>query len=438
MRRNRGIIGKVSLASGGNANGIHDTHDQYMNKRTGGWSTTSNSVIITQNTSTIWENSSNNAVRFTVKFTGFNRGANVAFRLNRVVGNVDREDFVQSLLYFSGGTTTNTFSVPEGYIYNIDLSANNDGYLESNEIFTLSVASNTDLSNTTYATSANVTIISDPADTGSEPASGQQLFLANGTFTTPNNTYTISVVTVGGGGGASGSGSNRGGGAGGGGGLSYGTIATTPGETFMVVVGAAGVGTVAGVQGGNGGNSQFILASNNAILLNAGGGQGGRPVTTSQRGEYSTGGTSTGISRIGGGTGGIGGANYYNGSPGGGGGAAGYSGNGGAGTNGANATQSGGSGSGGGGAAGGTNSSTAYGGGGVGLLGEGSSGTGSTGTGAGGSGGAAGSDLTGGAYGGGGAAREDDTTSNGGNGGAGAVRVVWGSGRFYPSSVPDI
>ena len=436
MRRNRGIIGKVSSTSGGNANGIHDTHDQYMNKKTSAWSTTSNSVIITQNTSTIWENSSNNAVRFTLKFTGFDRGANVTFRLNKVVGNVNREDFVQSLLYFSGGPTTNTFSVPEGYIYNIDLSANNDGYLESNEIFTLSVASNTDLSNTTYATSANVTIISDPADTGSEPSSGQQLFVANGTFTTPNNTYTISVVTVGGGGGASGSGSNRGGGGGAGGGLSYGTIATTPGETFTVVVGAAGVGTVAGVQGGDGGSSQFILASNNAILLNAGGGGGGKSGATS--GQYSTGGTSTGISRIGGGTGGTGGGSYYNASPGGGGGAAGYSGNGGAGTNGANATQSGGSGSGGGGAAGGTNSATAYGGGGVGLLGEGSSGTGSTGPGAGGSGGAAGSDLTGGAYGGGGAAREDDTTSNGGNGGAGAVRVVWGLGRVYPSSVPDV
>jgi hypothetical protein len=40
----------------------------------------------------------------------------------------------------------------------------------------------------------------------------------------------------------------------------------------------------------------------------------------------------------------------------------------------------------------------------------------------------------GGLYGGGGGAVEDDTTLNGRAGGAGAVRIIWGVNRYYPST----
>ena len=37
-------------------------------------------------------------------------------------------------------------------------------------------------------------------------------------------------------------------------------------------------------------------------------------------------------------------------------------------------------------------------------------------------------------YGGGGAGAEDDSPSAGGNGAQGAVRIIWGIGRSYPST----
>jgi hypothetical protein len=53
----------------------------------------------------------------------------------------------------------------------------------------------------------------------------------------------------------------------------------------------------------------------------------------------------------------------------------------------------------------------------------------------GGSGGANGvSGGAGGAYGGGGGACEDDTNRSGLRGGVGAVRIIWGNGRAYPST----
>ena len=41
---------------------------------------------------------------------------------------------------------------------------------------------------------------------------------------------------------------------------------------------------------------------------------------------------------------------------------------------------------------------------------------------------------TGGAYGGGGGADDDDYSGAGGNGTQGAVRIIWGDGRSYPST----
>jgi len=132
-----------------------------------------------------------------------------------------------------------------------------------------------------------------------------------------------------------------------------------------------------------------------------------------------------------------------------GGGAGGYSGNGGD----CGATNSnGGNGAGGAGGAGGSSNQNAAvygagdggGGGGVGILGEGSSGTGGAGTtsaigGGGGSGGqnggngnlVTGNSLPGGVYGGG---RAYGYNSGGVAGGGGAVRIIWGPGRAFPST----
>lgn len=153
-----------------------------------------------------------------------------------------------------------------------------------------------------------------------------------------------------------------------------------------------------------------------------------------------------GTYRGGGGDGGNGTLNGAFGSAGGG--AGGYSGNGGAG--GSNGT-SGGAGAGGGGGGGGgylnTNPSAKNGGGGgVGLLGQGANGaggaaaTGST-SGGGGTGGSGGTSGTAGGYGGG--ANPGNGGAYGGGGGGnfsvpdgngGALRIIWGSGRSFPST----
>ena len=81
------------------------------------------------------------------------------------------------------------------------------------------------------------------------------------------------------------------------------------------------------------------------------------------------------------------------------------------------------------------------GGGGVCRLGEGSSGAAPTTGGSGGAGGSGGDDGSvgdsasiGGNYGGGGGSDDDDYLGSGGAGRQGAVRIIWGSGRAYPST----
>ncbi len=97
-----------------------------------------------------------------------------------------------------------------------------------------------------------------------------------------------------------------------------------------------------------------------------------------------------------------------------------------------------GSGGGAGGGAWGGSGKGGCGGGGVGLLGTGSSGGTSTGGGNAGSGGSSGSvssgvdGAAGGGYGGGGGGMT--TGGSGGNGASGAVRLVWGPGKSYPSN----
>lgn len=271
---------------------------------------------------------------------------------------------------------------------------------------------------------------------------GQQAYTSAGTFnfTVPAGTTSISAVCIGGGGGGGGGDGGRGetNSGGGGGGLSYATsIAVTPGETLTVVVGSGG-NSGAGNDGGNGGTT--TLSRGATTLLSGGGGTGGR----NQNNGNGTGGASGGTARTGGGSGGNGGTGSNNAGGTGGGGAGGYSGNGGAG--GAyNVTGTAGAGGGGGGGGGfsGTSSNTAGGGGGVGILGSGGNGTAGTTNGGGGGGGSSGTNGggntsgLGGNYGGGGGGAADNNRA-GGAGQVGAVRIIWGSGRSYPStSVAD-
>lgn len=211
---------------------------------------------------------------------------------------------------------------------------------------------------------------------GSSVRPGQATFTTPGSFkwTCPPGVRKVSVVCVGGGGGLSG---------GGGGGLGWkNNIPVVPGQQYDVAVGASELGQA-------GGNSFFISLS-----------------VVAGRGAGVVGGTFVGD---GGGNGGNGA-----GSNGGGGGAGGYAGNGG--------SANGGVGAGGGGAAG----ATRQGGGGVGLKGQGTSGATA---GQGGSGGQDGTSTNGGLYGGG---ASGNTSAY--QGGTGAVRIIWGLGRAFPST----
>ncbi len=275
---------------------------------------------------------------------------------------------------------------------------------------------------------------------------GQQEFTTAGThsWTCPEGVTSVCAVAVGAGGPLQGSS-----GAGGfdgcsGGGLGWkNNISVTPGQTYTVVVGTP--------DNNGAGDSYFI----NTSTVKGGGGTG----------SYQGGSVAGDYYGDGGGNGGVGGSRWtwdgYGAGAGGGGGAGGYSGDGGAGGKGGSSYQlqsapngdgpQGGNGvdgqGGGGGGAGGAGNGSA-GGGGVGIYGEGTSGTGgdkytygsstSTPMGTGGSGGGDGGDTNisdggdGGNYGGG--------AGSYGNGGpvgtsaGGAVRIIWGEGRAFPST----
>jgi hypothetical protein len=263
--------------------------------------------------------------------------------------------------------------------------------------------------------------------------SGQQAeFTTAGTYSwvAPPGVTSVSVVAVG----AGGSGKYRQGG--GGGALSYKISANvTPGNSYTVIVGAGGTttGETASIVNAPGGFSSFgsniVYASGGTI--NAAGRSFGGNV------------------RIGDG-GGNGGSSFsVNHAPGGGG-AGGYSGNGGD----SITAFTGENGQGGGGGGGGWNRWTGAGGGGVGIYGEGTSGAGGAGVymfgtsygGGGGSGGQTadaqggfgGAVTAGGGFGGGsgGTGGNIGATSGytGNVGGGGAVRIIWGAGRAYPST----
>ena len=210
-----------------------------------------------------------------------------------------------------------------------------------------------------------------------------------------------------------------GGGAGGvGGGLSYrNNISVTPGETLTI-----NFSTSVNIKRG----SVFLLSAKGGIA----GGNGG--------------GTVDGVTHDGGGNGGLSGVSVSNSTPvnrggGGGGGAGGYSGAGGVGGGGSTNPANGSAGTGGAGGGGSSGNAGQYGGngGGVGLYGVGSNGVGgstqSTGSyGGNGGDGSNGSNGIFGAGGGGGYAVLD--THSGSSGKLGAVRILWGTGRSFPST----
>ena len=281
-------------------------------------------------------------------------------------------------------------------------------------------------------------------------AQGQSEFTTPGThsWTAPADVTSVCVVCVGGGGGGAG-GYGLGGA---GGGLAYkNNISVTPGQSYTVVVGSGGTGATDDgdssiwtmALGSDGGDSYFIDTSTVRAT-------GGSAATSSN--DIPQGGTNT--AGDGGGTGGVtdvSGLGYH--WPGGG--AGGYSGDGGR-TGSSGSSYAGHSGTdyyghdgagGGGGGGGYTNShGGGGGGGGVGIYGEGTSGSGGQGgtsstdltAAGGGSGGTDGATNTssyqagndGGNYGGGGGC----AYYTGGDGGGGAVRIIWGPGRSFPST----
>ena len=275
-----------------------------------------------------------------------------------------------------------------------------------------------------------------------EATPGQQVFTSSGTFTVPTGVTSLSCVVVGGGGGSTGcSGASQYSGAGGGGGgLAYGTFPVSTGAIVTVQV---GVGGTAGTNVNNGtnvagtGGESRITYNGTTIMLRGYGGVGGTyGINTNAAGGGFF--ISSQATLSGGGNGGYGSRGANNNGGGGGGGAGGYGGTGGNGGYGNGGAGSGGDAGGGGGGGGQSIGGAQYnGGGGVGLEGQGSNGTGNSvnNPGGGGSGGASGGAAgVGGTYGGGAGGCEDDTNRPGSAGGAGGVRIIWGSGRSYPST----
>lgn len=256
----------------------------------------------------------------------------------------------------------------------------------------------------------------------SGPAPGQQAFTTAGTFSwvAPAGVTSVSVVCVGAGVGLSGTRGR------GGGGLGWkNSISVTPGESYTVQVGNPLSATV---------SARASWFQSNTLVLGGGAGSG---VGANDGGIF-----------IGDG-GGNGGSGFR-----GGGGAGGYTGNGG---NGAQTSTNATAGSGGGGGGGGNATTDPYGqgnvgggGGGVGILGLGANGAAGTSfseSATGGTGGSSGSSGGNGSYveiepevfaaDGGFGGTYGGCPGHGGfneSGGGGAVRIIWGAGRAFPST----
>lgn len=285
--------------------------------------------------------------------------------------------------------------------------------------------------------------ISSIYQTLSPPVVGEQSYTTPGTysFVVPVGVASVSAVLVG-----AGASSASGGG---GGGLRYiNNLPVSAGETITVVVGQSYLTSLA--------EDSVLKRGANTLVYAGGGGIGGSYNRVGGIGSTLGAGTYGGT--IGGGDGGHSDSALTREAPAligdfggaGGGGAGGYSGNGGHGAGQGKDATAGSGGGGGGGGRGGGNPGGA-GGGGVGLFGQGSSGSAGTngytaGGGGGGSSGASGGNSsynsgtsTGGLYGGGGGGNDPAynaqyTVAYMGAGANGAVRIIWGAGRAFPST----
>jgi hypothetical protein len=344
---------------------------------------------------------------------------------NQVSGTINGSDF-------SGGATSGSFTVTNG-AGSISRTLLQDAVVEGTEAFTISVRRDS-TSGAILGTSAVVSV-----------SDRQVEFTTPGTFSwiAPSNVTSVSAVCVGGGGGPA---ANTSGATGaGGGGLGWrNNIAVTPGQSYTVQVGAGGNRVTSGTAPA-GGASWFI---NTSTVVGFGGGGGQAAGNT-----VGLGGSFVGA---GGGNGGNGGnRNASTAQAGGGGGAGGYSGNGGNGGNGTTNNSTAGQGGGGGGGGGGGSADSGGAGGGVGIYGQGANGAAGASTtadGRGGFGGSGGGNATNaststtaqniystgnlsipGQF-GGGACGADNTTAEQAPGASGAVRIIWGAGRAFPST----
>ena len=279
--------------------------------------------------------------------------------------------------------------------------------------------------------------------------SGEAVFTTTGaiSWTVPTGVTQVSAVAVGGGAGGMYAPSNGTGSAGGGGALTYAnSFSVTPGETLSIIVGARGAGGIFSTSTLPTNGSETSIKRSSTKLIYAGGGTvqaltttttnfgiggsgGGTVTNTSYKGGDGAPSETTSRGTRGAGLGGHGdedpafcvnGTTNPNGGGNNGGGAGGY----GVATTvglGGGCTSSGGGG----------------GGGGVNLYGT-SSGTSVTPTLDGGPGGSGGSATAhgqpGGSFGGGGGSADDSATLGGGDGGQGAVRIIWGANRSFPSA----
>jgi hypothetical protein len=266
-------------------------------------------------------------------------------------------------------------------------------------------------------------------------------------FVVPPGVTSLAMVCVGAGGGAGFHSAYERSSGGGGGALAWvNNISVTPGETLTVGVGNSGK-TLLNSEGYSSsslaGDSSYVRRSA-VYLVQAAGGQGGDTNTSGNGGSVLSGSGGNG------GNGGFG-VDSNDNSSGGGGGAGGYTGNGGAGAghDGPVPTLSGNNGSGGGGAGGGIQTYRAGDGGGVFLLGEGPSGVGGNYNNLAANGSVPAGTSTSSSYvyyssgeryitarigaGGSAALRYSNSVSVSG-GGCGAVRILWGANRAFPST----
>lgn len=254
---------------------------------------------------------------------------------------------------------------------------------------------------------------------------GQQLFTSSGTFVVPAGVTSVCAVAIGGGGGgmyynvATSVKYPMNGGTGGGLGWRN-NMTVVAGNSYTVTVGAGGNSGAYSSGSTSGGTSSFY---NGIISVQGFGGTAGRYDTSAAGGFYTGdgGGNGGAVTNTSG--------NSYG--PCAGSGAGGYSGDGGGTTN---ITGSAGAGGGGGGGNSGTGLYSG-GGGGVGVLGEGTSGAANGGGGSGGANGIYSANGHGGLYGAGGGGCSTVSQGTAGNGGAGAVRIIWGTGRAFPSTL---